>query len=117
MSTAEARYRRAHAVLQRTLRTTVQEVENALAEQGSAEARASSAGEGVAGAQALLATSQARWRAGAISQLELEDTRRQLTSMQDALITARRDQAHSWVALVKATGGAVTLSAQEPPHE
>lgn len=117
VSAAEARYRRAHAVLQRTLRTTVQEVENALAEQVSAEARASSAGEGVAGAQVLLATSQARWRAGAISQLELEDNRRQLTSMQDALITARRDQAHSWVALVKATGGAVTLSVQEPPHE
>lgn len=114
---AEARYRRAQAVLLRTLRDTVQDVENALAGQVSAVARASSASDGLVAAQYLLTTSEARWRAGFVSQLELEDSRQQLTTMQIALIAARRDQAQAWIALVKATGGAVTVSTQERPNE
>lgn len=107
---AEARYRRAVAALNNTLRTTVQDVENALAAQTSAASRLASTQEGVDAALTTLQASEAQWTAGAISLFELEDSRRQLSSARDAEIAARRDQAQSWIALVKATGGAVTLT-------
>jgi outer membrane protein TolC len=99
------------------LRSSVQEVENVLAAQASAKARATSAGEAVAAAETLLKASEAQWRAGAISMFELEDSRRQFASAQDAAIAARRDQAQAWVALVKATGGAITLSPEHGSHD
>jgi outer membrane protein TolC len=117
VSAAEARYRRALATLDNTLRTTVQDVENALAAQTSAEARVRSAGDGLTAARTLLTTSEAQWRSGATSLLDLEDSRRQFATSRDAVITARRDQAQSWVALVKATGGAVTFSVGEHLHD
>lgn len=117
VSAAEARYRRAAASLQWTLRSTVQEVENALAAQTSAKARVVSAGEGAAAAGTTLVASEAQWKAGAISLFELEDSRRQFASAQDAEISARRDQAQAWIALVKATGGAITQLPESPAHD
>lgn len=114
---AEARYRRSMAALQGTLRSVVQDVENALAAQVSAKARASSASEGVAAAGTLLKASEAQWSAGSINLLDLEDSRRQFASAQDAAIVAKRDQAQAWVMLVKATGGAVTISPEHTAHE
>lgn len=117
VNAAEARYRRAVASLQGTLRSTVQDVENALAAQASAQARTVSAGEAVAAARTTLQASDGQWQAGAISLFELEDSRRQFASAQDAEISARRDQAQAWVALVKATGGAITLTPEHAVHE
>lgn len=117
VSAAEARYRGALATFASTLRTTVQDVENALAAQASADARRRSAEEGLSAARTLLTTSEAQWRAGATSLLDLEDSRRQFATSRDAVVTARRDQVQSWISLVKATGGAVTLSAREPLHD
>jgi len=117
VSAAEARYRRAVAGLQGTLRSTVQEVENALAAQASASARGSSTRDGVDAARTTLQASESQWTAGAISLFELEDSRRQLASAQDAEITARRDQTQAWVALVKATGGHLTSTSENLRHE
>ena len=117
VSAAEARYRRAVASLQGTLRSTAQDVENALAAQASAQARTVSAGEAVASARTTLQASEGQWQAGAISLFELEDSRRQFASAQDAEISARRDQAQAWVALVKATGGSITLTPEFAAHE
>lgn len=117
VSAAEARYRGAVASLQSTLRSTVQDVENALAAQASAQARTVSAGEAVAAARTTLRASEGQWQAGAISLFELEDSRRQFASAQDAEISAKRDQAQAWVALVKATGGAITLTPEHAVHE
>ncbi len=117
VSAADARYRRALASLQGTLRSTVQDVENALAAQVSAQARTASAGDAVAAARTTLQATEAQWQAGAISLFELEDSRRQFASAQDAEISARRDQAQAWVALVKATGGAITLIPEPSVHE
>ena len=114
---AEARYHRAIAVLQNTLRTTTQDVENALASQASAKARERSAGDALTAGRALITSADAQWRVGAISQLDLEDTRRQFATAQDDVIAARRDQAEAWVALVKATGGAVTVASRDPQQE
>lgn len=104
---AEARYRRAVAGLQRTLRSTVQDVENALAAQASATSRVTSTAEGAAAARTTFQATEAQWRAGSTSLFELEDSRRLFASAQDAEISARRDQAQAWIALVKATGGAI----------
>jgi len=117
VSAAEARYRRAVAGLQGTLRSTVQEVENALAAQASASARGSSTRDGVTAASTTLQASEAQWKAGAISLFELEDSRRQLASAQDAEIAARRDQTQAWVALVKATGGHLTSTSENLRHD
>ncbi|MEW5824046.1 MAG: efflux transporter outer membrane subunit [Pseudomonadota bacterium] len=117
VSAAEARYLRAMASMQSTLRSTVQEVENALAAQASAQARSASTLEGVKAARTTLAATQAQWEAGTVSLFELEDSRRQFASAQDAEISARRDQAQAWVALVKATGAYITLSPENPHHE
>lgn len=114
---AQARYRRAVASLQGTLRSTVQDVENALAAQASAKARVVSAGESVAAARTALQATESQWKAGATSMFELEDSRRQFASAQDAEVSARRDQTQAWVALVKATGGAITLSPESLDHE
>lgn len=117
VSAAEARYRRAVANLQGTLRTSVQDVENALAAQASAQARTASTTESVTAARTTLTAAEAQWRAGAISLFELEDSRRQFASAQDAEISARRDQAQAWVSLVKATGGALHQTPESTRHE
>jgi outer membrane protein TolC len=117
VSAAQARYRQAVASLQGTLRTTVEDVENALAAQASAQDRTASAGEAAAAAHTTLEASEGQWKAGAVSLFELEDSRRQYASAQDAEISARRDRAQAWVALVKATGGAVTQTPKPIAHE
>ncbi len=117
VSAAQARYRLAVASLQGTLRSTVQEVENALAAQASAKARVVSAGEDVTAARTTFEASESQWRAGSISLFELEDSRRQFASAQDAEISARRDQAQAWIALVEATGGAIILTPESSSHE
>lgn len=110
VNAAEARYRRAVAGLQGTLRSTVQEVENALAAQASAQDRTVSAGEAVTAARTTLRTSESQWQAGTISLFELEDSRRQFASAQDDEISARRDHALAWVGLIKASAGAITAT-------
>lgn len=117
VSASEARYRRTVASLQGTLRSTIQDVENALAAQASAQARMASAGEAVAAARTTLQAAESQWKVGAISLFELEDSRRQFASAQDAEISSRRDQVLAWVALVKATGGAITLNPEPTVHE
>jgi NodT family efflux transporter outer membrane factor (OMF) lipoprotein len=117
VSAAEARYRRAVASMQSTLRVTVQDVENALAAQTSAQARLASSAEATAAARTTLTASEAQWKAGSVSLFELEDSRRQLASAQDAEISARRDQAQAWVSLVKATGGALFPTSESTHHE
>lgn len=117
VSAAEARYRRAMASMLSTLRSTVQEVENALAAQASAQERNVSTREATAAARTTLTATEAQWKAGSVSLFELEDSRRQFASAQDAEISARRDQAQAWVSLVKATGGALIQKSESTRHE
>ncbi|MEE4888985.1 efflux transporter outer membrane subunit [Pseudomonas alliivorans] len=117
VKSAQARYRRASASLRGTLRTTVEDVENALAAQASAASRVLSTQEGVSAARTTFKVSDDQWKAGAISLFELEDARRQFASAQDAEISALRDQGQAWIALVKATGTAITLTPDTTSHE
>ncbi|WP_095068661.1 efflux transporter outer membrane subunit [Pseudomonas sp. Irchel 3A18] len=117
VSVAEARYRRAVSSLQSTLRTTVHDVENAIAAQASAKSRVMSTSEGVTAARTTLKSSDDQWKVGAVSLFELEDSRRQFASAQDAEISARRDQAQAWISLIKATGGAIASIPDTRSHE
>jgi outer membrane protein TolC len=103
---AEARYREAVATLHSTLRSAVQNVEDALAAQVSAEQRVTTSQQAVDAARVALRANEARWRAGSISLFELEDTRRQFNSTQESAIAAARDRAQAWVDLVRASGNA-----------
>ncbi|AEK61994.1 efflux transporter outer membrane subunit [Collimonas fungivorans] len=101
---ATGRYREAAATLQATLRTVVQNVEDALAFQTSAEDRVKSSQDAVDAAQLSFRASQAQWRAGAISMFELEDIRRQRQTAEENFIAAKRDQGQAWISLMQATG-------------
>ncbi|MGH8323658.1 MAG: TolC family protein, partial [Steroidobacteraceae bacterium] len=100
---AQARYREAVATLRETVRTTVQNIEDALAERQSAEDRIVTSQQELAAAEATLRANEQRWRAGSISQFDLQIARRQYTSAQDDAIAARRDRALAWVDLVLAS--------------
>src|SRR3546814_5222543 len=86
-------------------------VEDALAGQQSAQQRVVTSRQAVEAARAALRANEARWRAGAISMFELEDSRRQFNGAQESAIAAARDRAQAWVALVRAAGGQVSLQA------
>src|SRR3546814_17487117 len=73
-------------------------VEDALAGQQSAQQRVVTSRQAVEAARAALRANEARWRAGAISMFELEDSRRQFNGAQESAIAAARDRAQAWVA-------------------
>src|SRR5690606_4755273 len=100
----EARYAAAVADLDAALRLAARDVENALAARRSAQNRQISGDRAVAAAEAVLAAREAQWRAGAVSQFEVEEARRQLAAARDSQIAASRDAAQAWVALVRAAG-------------
>src|SRR3546814_18583714 len=86
-------------------------VEDALAGQQSAQQRVVTSRQAVEAARAALRANEARWRAGAISMFELEDSRRQVNGAQESAIAAARDRPTAWVALVRAPVGPVRLHA------
>jgi NodT family efflux transporter outer membrane factor (OMF) lipoprotein len=101
---AEASYREAMAQLVFAVRTAVRDVEDALAAQQSAAARIETSREALEAARFTLSASEARWRAGSIAQLELEEARRQSNRAQESAVVAAADRARAWVALVRRTG-------------
>jgi NodT family efflux transporter outer membrane factor (OMF) lipoprotein len=107
---AEARYREAAAQLDGVLRIVVRDIEDALAAQQSAAARIETSRAALESARATLDANSERWRAGAIAQVELEESRRQFNRAQESAITAAADRARAWVALVRRSGGAWTAT-------
>jgi len=103
---AQAAYR--EAVAQRTLsvRTTIRDIEDALAARQSAALRIETSRESLGAARFALDANAARWRAGAISQFELEDSRRQFNRAQQGAIAAAADRGRAWVALMRRIGPA-----------
>ncbi|PPD53292.1 MAG: OprM [Methylotenera sp.] len=101
---SEARYRKAVAVLQGALRTAVQEAQDALAAQQSANERYEDAMTAVQAGQSSLTANEALWKNGSTSLLELEDSRRQLSTAQIEHITAKRDRTAAWIALHRVLG-------------
>ena len=117
---AEARYREALARTIAILRSSEQDIENALLATTSAERRCETTQRAATAAATSTRIVQLQWQAGATTLLDLEDSRRQYAVAVQSAITAARDRSQSWIAVVRATGnrGITTpgLSPKEPNH-
>jgi outer membrane protein, multidrug efflux system len=101
---SEARYLGALASLESAFRTAVQEAQDALSAQQSANERHEAAKAALKAAQSSLNANESMWKNGLVSLLELEESHRQLLTSQINLITARRDQAAAWIDLYRVLG-------------
>jgi len=113
---AQAAYREAVAQLSLAVRTTVRDIEDALAARQSAALRVDTARENLGSARFALDANVARWRAGAISQFELEDSRRQFNRAQQGVLDAAADHARAWVALMRRIGPTDDLETRPMPE-
>jgi outer membrane protein, multidrug efflux system len=109
---ALAAYDEAVALLRAKARTAVREVEEALVNLDSAQARNADAQLAAAGYTAALTAAQARYKAGLASLVELEDVRRTALFAQQNLLSLERDRIAAWISLYRAAGGGWT--AQSP---
>lgn len=105
---AQARYEEAAALYRARVRQAVSEVEQALVRlQGTAE-RSASARIAAEGYRASFNATEARWRGGLASLVELEDARRTALAAENALVALQHERMAAWVALYRAAGGGWT---------
>lgn len=102
---AEARYEEAAALYQARVRQAVREVEEALVNLDSARARMQDADTATEGYRASFTATQARYKSGLASLVELEDARRTALAAESALVSLQRERVAAWVALYRAVGG------------
>ncbi len=102
---AQARYVEAAAQYRARARQAVREVEDAMQQLASADARRSDAASASQGYAASFEATQARYRAGAASLPELEDVRRLTLAAQVALLQLELERSNAWVSLYRALGG------------
>ena len=112
---ARAAYDEAIVVYQARVRQAVREVEEALVEVGSLQARASDVRQAAEDYAAALAAADTRFRTGLSSVFELEDARRNASGSRLALVDLARDQALGAIALYRALGGGWPEPAEAPP--
>ncbi|MFZ6681230.1 TolC family protein [Undibacterium sp. Tian12W] len=109
---AKARYLNASSNYHGKVRQAVREVEEALVNLNSTDARRLDSEISAKGYdQSLQATAQ-RYNKGMASLLELEDTRRTAFASQSALIALQLERNRAWIALYRALGGGWDLNAQ-----
>ena len=102
---AQARYEEAVAVYRARVRQAVREVEQALVTLESSRLRGADARAAAEGYRASFAATEARWKSGLASQIELEDARRILLAAETALVGLERERLAAWVQLYRALGG------------
>jgi multidrug efflux system outer membrane protein len=102
---AEARYEEAVLLYAARVRQAVREVEEALVNLASARDRSGDARTAVEGYRASYAATEARYRAGLASLIELEDQRRVALAAETALVSLQRERIAAWIALYRAVGG------------
>lgn len=102
---AQARYDDAVLQYQGKVRQAVREVEEALVNLQSTDARSTDAATASEGYRAAFTATEARYRAGLASLVELEDTRRTALAADTTRLTLQRERAAAWVALYRAVGG------------
>lgn len=110
---ARARYDEAAALYRARVRVAVSEVEQALVRLQSSTERNDSARTAAEGYRAALTATEARWRAGMASLVELEDARRTALAAQNALAALQHERTAAWVALYRAAGGGWEAPATE----
>lgn len=102
---AKARYAEAVSAYRASVRQAVREVEEALVNLQSTDARAGDADVAVRNYQIAFDAAQARYQSGLASLVELEDVRRTLFAAQTARVALQRERADAWVSLYRSTGG------------
>lgn len=102
---AEARYGAAVQVYRAQVRQAVSEVEQALVQLASTAARSTDAEQAAAGYRRSFEATEARWRAGLASLVELEDARRTALAAETALVALQQERMAAWIALYRAVGG------------
>jgi NodT family efflux transporter outer membrane factor (OMF) lipoprotein len=102
---AQARYEEAAVLYAARVRQAVREVEDALVLLESARLRGQDAQVAQEGYGASFVATQARYRSGLASLLELEESRRTALAAQMALIVLQRERVAAWIALYRALGG------------
>jgi outer membrane protein TolC len=102
---AEARYQEAVVQYAGRVRQAVREVEEALVLLESARERSADAVTAVEGYRASFAATEARYRSGLASLIELEDQRRVALAAETALVALQRERVAAWIALYRAVGG------------
>ena len=102
---ARARYDEAVALYAARARLAVREVEQALVSLESSRLRLADARAASDGYRAVYLATEARYRSGLGSLVELEDARRSALVAQTQLVTLQREQLSAWIALYRAIGG------------
>ncbi|CAN7548522.1 efflux transporter outer membrane subunit [Polaromonas sp. LjRoot131] len=110
---AKARYEDAAAQYRAAVRKAVQEVEEALVKLQSTAERNEDARGAAQGYRASFTGTEARYKSGLASLVELEDARRTLLAAQSNVVALQRERRNAWVALYRALGGGWTTT--EPP--
>ncbi len=111
---AQARYEEAAALYRARVRQAVREVEEALVTLQSTAEREGDAQTAVTGYRASFTGTDARYRNGLASLVELEDARRTQLGAETALATLQRERRSAWVALYRAMGGGWTPAMAGP---
>jgi NodT family efflux transporter outer membrane factor (OMF) lipoprotein len=102
---AQARYEEAVLLYASRVRQAVREVEEALVTLDSARARSEDARTAAEGYRVSFNATQARYRSGLASLIELEDQRRALLAAETNLVSLQRERIAAWIALYRAVGG------------
>ncbi|MBA2673122.1 efflux transporter outer membrane subunit [Ramlibacter sp.] len=101
----QARYEEAVLLYGARVRQAVREVEEALVTLDSARARSTDAQTAVDGYRVSFNATEARYRSGLASLIELEDQRRLLLAAETNLVALQRERISAWIALYRAVGG------------
>lgn len=105
LGAAKARYENAANQYRGTARQAVREVEEALVNLQSTADRTQDAARAADGYRAFFDSTQARYKSGLASLVELEDARRTRLSAQSAVVNLALERRNAWVALYRALGG------------
>jgi NodT family efflux transporter outer membrane factor (OMF) lipoprotein len=111
VTSAEANYTQAVAVYRGRVRQAVREVEEALVNLQSADARKVNAEVSATGYLESLQATQSRYSQGMASLVELEDARRSSLAAQSAQLALALERNRAWVALYRALGGGFDATA------
>jgi multidrug efflux system outer membrane protein len=121
VETARARYDQALANYRGKVLVAVQEVEDALTRVDTSVRRSDAASQSEQNYSVLLASQENRYRLGATSLLDLEETRRLALGSRLTLAAVQLEISQSWIALYKAAGGgwndATDTSIPPPPAD
>lgn len=105
LTVAEGKYEETLAAYQGLVRTAVRETEDALSRLAAADDQMALSYKAADGYERNFAVVQARYRHGAASLLDVEDSRRQLLAAQQSAATAFTERRLAHVALYRALGG------------